>query len=484
MAKTELQLKLEKMAQERAMSAKTAPPEQARAMPESGAGDMTPSQLEAWQSLPRATGDGYQPYTSGQFIGNIGESAEEYGRALIAPITDPKMALEAVKAMFTQEGIEALGQFYKDRYGSPKEALRTAFKDPVGFLSDVSIAGGPLKLTGKMMQLINKKAGSAIGRTGEALGNLDPVAVATATTLAGVSNLPVVRGQPESIYETALKMGTSPKTKMGQRKTREQVIQTLLEGGIPVTREGERKLEAMINARTKQLDDLINRAESEGKTIPLSQITSELKALRDDISDPTVNPRATEQAAAIESFAMNWLSDLGPVRELTPSQVRKLRQNLDAELNYDRVGSITPPLQKRMTEAVASGARQGLRDVVEGYGQTGMDISKMLTAQEALARAVNRLDQNQSIGLQQAIGAGIGVGVGAGSEQIFSQVLGLIMAGGALTMSPQNKQKLARLIYNSRDLTRDQKNALLGQVLSQAGPTQQRIEEGMQGTEQ
>jgi hypothetical protein len=308
--------------------------------------------------------------------------------------------------------------------------------------------------------------------------------VATATTLAGISNLPVVRGQPESIYETALKMGTSPKTRMGQRKTREQVIQTLLEGGIPVTREGEKKLDAMISARTQQLDELIDMAEAEGKTIPLSQITSELKALRDDISDPTVNPRATEQAAAIESFAMNWLSDLGPVRELTPSQVRKLRQNLDAELNYDRIGSTTPPLQKRMTEAVASGARQGLRDVVEGYGQTGMDISKMLTAQEALARAVNRLDQNQSIGLKQAIGVGIGAGVGAGSEAMFSQVLGLIMAGGALAMSPQNKQRLARLIYNSRDLTREQKNALLGQVLSQAGPTQQRIEEGMQGTEQ
>jgi len=483
MAKTELQLLLEEKAKERAMNAQRAP-QQVEAQPQPATEGMSESQLSAWQSLPRASGDGYKPYESSQFIGNIGESGAEYGKALIAPITDPKMALEAVKAMFTSEGIEALGQFYKDRYGSSKEALRTAFKDPVGFLSDVSIVGGPLKLTGTMMKLINKRLGSTVGRVGEGISNLDPASVATATTLAGISNLPVVRGQPESIYETALKMGTSPKTRMGQRKTREQVIQTLLEGGIPVTREGEKKLDAMISARTQQLDELIDMAEAEGKTIPLSQITSELKALRDDISDPTVNPRATEQAAAIESFAMNWLSDLGPVRELTPSQVRKLRQNLDAELNYDRIGSTTPPLQKRMTEAVASGARQGLRDVVEGYGQTGMDISKMLTAQEALARAVNRLDQNQSIGLKQAIGIGIGTGVGAGSDAIFSQVLGLIMAGGALAMSPQNKQRLARLIYNSRDLTREQKNALLGQVLSQAGPTQQRIEEGMQGTEQ
>jgi len=483
MAKTELQLLLEEKAKERAMNAQRAP-QQVEAQPQPATEGMSESQLAAWQSLPRAAGDGYKPYEPSQFIGNVGESGAEYGKALIAPLTDPKMALEAVKAMFTSEGIQALGQFYKDRYGSSKEALRTAFKDPVGFLSDVAIAGGPLKLTGTMMKLINKRLGSTVGRVGEGIGNLDPASVATATTLAGISNLPVVRGQPESIYETALKMGTSPKTRMGQRKTREQVIQTLLEGGIPVTREGEKKLDAMISARTQQLDELIDMAEAEGKTIPLSQITSELKALRDDISDPTVNPRATEQAAAIESFAMNWLSDLGPVRELTPSQVRKLRQNLDAELNYDRIGSTTPPLQKRMTEAVASGARQGLRDVVEGYGQTGMDISKMLTAQEALARAVNRLDQNQSIGLKQAIGVGIGAGVGAGSEAMFSQVLGLIMAGGALAMSPQNKQRLARLIYNSRDLTREQKNALLGQVLSQAGPTQQRIEEGMQGTEQ
>lgn len=482
MAKTELQLLLEKKAQERASGIKAGPQQEQPPMPPQAPQGMTPSQQAAWESMPRAVQPegARQPYTTGQFVENIGESALQFGKDIVAPVTDPKAALEAVKMLFSREGIKALGEFYSQRYGSPLEALRTAYKDPVGFLSDVSLVGGPLKLTGKLQSILGKTGSNIVSKTGEALSAIDPMAVAGSAGLSTVSNLPYVRSSPESIYETALKMGTSPKTRMGQPETRKQVIETLLEGGVPVTREGERQLEAMIRKRTSELDKIIETAEAEGKTIPLSKITSELKALRDKISDPTINPRATEQAAAIENFAMNWISDLGPVRELTPSQVRGLRQTLDAELNYDRISPTTPPLQRRMTEAVASGARQSLRDVVEGYGKAGMDISKMLTAQEALARAVNRLDQNQSIGLKQAIGVGIGTGVGAGSDAIFSQLLGLIMAGGALTMTPQNKQKLARVIYNSRDLTNEQKRTLLGQVATQAGPTQQRLEEGSQ----
>lgn len=482
MAKTELQLLLEKKAQERASGVRAEPKqEQGPLVPQAPQG-MTPSQQAAWESVPRAMPpeSDAQPYTTGQFPGNIGESALQYGKDLIAPITDPKAALETVKMLFSKDGIEALGEFYAQRYGSPLEALRTAYKDPVGFLSDISLVGGPLKIAGKLQGVLGKTGSNVIGKTGEALSAIDPMSVAGATGLSAVSNLPYVRGAPESVYETSLKMGTSTKTRMGQPETRKQVIETLLEGGVPITREGEKQLEAMIRKRTSELDNIIETAEAEGKTIPLSKITSELKTLRDKISDPTINPRATEQAAAIESFAMNWLSDLGPVRELTPSQVRGLRQTLDAELNYDRISPTTPPLQRRMTEAVASGARQSLRDVVEGYGEAGMDISKMLTAQEALAKAVNRLDQNQSIGLKQAIGVGIGTGVGAGSDAIFSQLLGLIMAGGALTLTPQNKQTLARVIYNSRDLTKEQKRTLLGQFATQAGPTQQRVEEGSQ----
>ena len=173
----------------------------------------------------------------------------------------------------------------------------------------------------------------------------------------------------------------------------------------------------------------------------------------------------------------SWADEVGDAQNLTPSEVRKLRQNLDNKLNYDRISATTPPLQQRITEEAAAGARGALRETIEGYGATGMDISRLLTAQEALERAVNRLGQNQTIGLKQTVAATGGFGAMGGTD-LFQQLSGALLAGGALLMTPQNKERIARLIYQSRDLTAEQQRSLIGQLTSQTGPTAQRIEEG------
>jgi len=199
--------------------------------------------------------------------------------------------------------------------------------------------------------------------------------------------------------------------------------------------------------------------------------------LHKQLSDPKTNPLATDHAAVIEDYAMSWLSDLGPVRELTPNQVLELRRNLDKQINWSSVPTVEPPIAKQITEEVASGAREALRETVDDYAPTGKNISKLLTAEEALTRAVNRLSQNQTIGLKQTIGTAAGASVALGGESL-EQLAGLLIATGSLLASPANKQRVARLIYQHRGLSRDQKRTLLGIVASQAGPTAQRIEEG------
>lgn len=429
------------------------------------------------ETLPRAIINPRERYSASGAMENIGPSASAYGESLISIAKDPAKFAEAIGMLFTKEGLESLKGYYADTYGSTEKAMRKAYSDPVGFMSDVSIFGGPLNIAGKLMKIGSKGVGKTVSKIGTAIEAADPASAATAATIAGVSNLPGVRSFPERTYETNLKMGTSPSSKYSDPKVRERVIKTLLDEQIPISPEGAAKLDSVISKRTAELDALIAKAEADGKTISVSQILKPLKELRNEISDPKTNPRAIEQAAAIEEFAMNWLSDLGPVRELTPSQARALRMNLDKQIRWGKKDTVTPPIQRQITEEMASGAREGLRSAVEGYGQTGMDISRLLEAQEPLIRASSRMGQNNTLGLRQAIGMGAGAAVGTGGDA-FNQILGVLMAGGAAVMTPQNKERLARLIYRTRDLTADQKRTLLGYIGTQSGPMVQRIEQG------
>lgn len=446
----------------------------------------------AQQNLPmRSAGiaDREPQYTAAGAMANIPSSATQYAKDLATVFTDPMLVAEGIKEMFTGEGLEALGSFYADRYGSVRQALQTAYDDPVGFMSDVSLVGAPLKVAGNLAKIASKAspktqtAAEAVRRAGGALESADPLGAATALTLGAASTVPLVRSFPESTYETNLKMGTSPRSRMGQQATRQQVIGTLLEEGIPVSPEGLTKLNKIIDARTSELDRLIEVAEKEGKTISLYDIATPIRELRNELGNPRTNPTAAADVAAIEDYLASWADEVGDAQNFTPSEVRKLRQNLDNRLNYDRISATTPALQTRITEQAATGARGALRETIEGYGATGMDISRLLTAQEALERAVNRLGQNQTIGLKQTVAATGGFGAMGGTD-LFQQLSGALLAGGALLMTPQNKERIARLIYQSRDLTREQQRSLIAQLTSQVGPTAQRIEEGREEEQQ
>ena len=264
---------------------------------------------------------------------------------------------------------------------------------------------------------------------------------------------------------------------MGQTPTRSRVIDTLLREQIPITPEGLGKLQGMVDKQTGVLESLVKQAEDAGKMIPLRSVLEPLKKLRQSLSDPEVNPKSVEQVEIIDAYVQNWIESLGPVRSLSPTKVLELRRNLDRQINWDSMPSTEPPLSRQITEEVASGARASLRDTVDEYGSTGRNISDLLTAEEALQRAVNRLSQNQSIGLKSTIGS-VGGATMAGVGEGVQQIAGLLLASGSLLANPANKARVARLIYQHRGLTNEQKRTLLGLVASQAGPTAQRIEEG------
>ncbi len=82
----------------------------------------------------------------------------------------------------------AIGEFYKQRYGSVEAAKTTALEDPVGFLSDLSIfitgGGAAVAKTGKIAKISKlAKAGQAIGKVGAAVDPLGAVVKGAGTAI-------------------------------------------------------------------------------------------------------------------------------------------------------------------------------------------------------------------------------------------------------------------------------------------------------------
>lgn len=441
---------------------------EAQTAPEQG---IPPRSVDA-MSVKEAQADIADRYTATEALGNIPESGMRLLGDIAKMALSPMETLSAMRSMFSAEGMSALGDFYKQRYGSVENAMRTAYTDPAGFMADVSGVGAGIALLSKIPRVAAKVPGkqsaaltaaaSGMERAGQALAATDPLYLSVKAPLVAGSAIGQAAGLPQSIYETALKMGTSPRTKMGQRSTREGVIETLLEQQIPITEGGLKILQSNVNEAMKIFDGLISQATQSGVMIPVSQALQGVQKLRRSLNDPTSNPNRVQQVQAIDDYVQTWLNDLGPVRELTPNQVLQLRRNMDSLINYQTVGGTTPPLQSQITEAMAEGSRESLRQTVEGLGQTGTNLNRMLTAEEALSRAVNRLSQNQQFSLPQ-IGM-FGVGVGAAP---YNEIVSYLAMAGALLANPGVKQAVARAIYNNTSLSADQRRSLLSMIGTQ-----------------
>lgn len=125
-------------------------------------------------------------------VTNFPDSAVKFGKDLIHPVLHPidtatslknvgQGVLEKTGIMSGQEHIpyaDAVGQFFKDRYGGIENVKRTLATDPVGFAADLSAVlsggGGLAARTGGTLGKVGEIAGT-VGRT------VDPLSAVSAT---------------------------------------------------------------------------------------------------------------------------------------------------------------------------------------------------------------------------------------------------------------------------------------------------------------
>jgi len=136
-------------------------------------------------------------------IKHIPESAMEFGKAISQPILHPVETVKSLgilaKGVFhkftpgvqpSEQAVDAIGQFFKERYGGYENIKKTMATDPVGFAADLSLmlqAPKMLSLLGKTKQvnMIAKlgqvegvKTASTIDRMAEIGKAIEPVKIA------------------------------------------------------------------------------------------------------------------------------------------------------------------------------------------------------------------------------------------------------------------------------------------------------------------
>lgn len=144
-------------------------------------------------------------------VGNIPSSAAKFATDIVQPFLDPVGTAKALgnvgyglaskaagavgvkqdpaKKAEDEAGADAVGQFFKDRYGSWDAAKKTIATDPVGFLGDVTVpltAGGGIAARGPG---IVGKVGSAVQKTGQAIDPLNAAGTAAKATGKVASNV-------------------------------------------------------------------------------------------------------------------------------------------------------------------------------------------------------------------------------------------------------------------------------------------------------
>ena len=156
--------------------------------------------------------------SGGKFLGELGE-------AISHPVRTGKaigsLGLGAVEKLIPGEQkhektFNALGDFYKERYGSLEKAKNLALEDPVGFLSDLSIfatgGGAAVAKVGTVSKLGKvAKVGRVVGKVGKAV---DPLAnlvkgagVATRAATRGKTIAPFLKSADKGAIKAASDLG-------------------------------------------------------------------------------------------------------------------------------------------------------------------------------------------------------------------------------------------------------------------------------------
>lgn len=316
---------------------------------------------------------------------------------------------KAVPGKQTEEpAADLMIDFMKDRYGSIEGLKKAIATDLPGVISDiagVAIPGGQavrgLGTATKMKTLA--KIGDKATKVAQ-MSDLPTLALEAARFPGKV----IMKDRGLNMYQEAARFSKSL-----PRETRIAVSQLAVDEAIMPTVKGLDKVRGKINILNDQISDLLERGVSEGKTIPINALFTELQTLRKtaNIVAPTqpVTFRRLIDKVAKEMHVANKKINNGT---LTLEDVQRIKQNIYKDTGKFYDSSRTAPLRKEVQKAISRAAKQSLENVFPEL----KDLNKKKGAYRDLLKAIDdradAIDASSLAGLGTLSKMGLGGGTG------------------------------------------------------------------------
>lgn len=369
-----------------------------------------------------------------------------------------------------EEAANAVGAFYKGRYGTLGKVGDTLYNDPIGVMSDVStLAGGAgLALKGAGMaakaasvpMLANRAAQAAkiAGKVESATNFPAQVARGAGAVLkvgAKASGLPI---KAEQWYESALK---PPTGKGWTPQKRERVIKTGLENQVTLQRGGSNSLDdvaSKIDEINTEITDKIKNGATARVTIDPTSVAkrvddlepffgnqvnpdADLAAIRGTKGEFLDNNSITTQAPAPphNPFLQGGTPQPAPPPVTTPvpipiDKAQQMKQNTYA-VNRKKYGELKGA-ETEAQKALARGLKEEIVSAFPELANLNAKESALIELESAVEAFLKRTNNRDAIPFKAVL---------AGHSNI---------AGGLLTTlidTPVLKSKLAIALYKARN---------------------------------
>jgi hypothetical protein len=241
----------------------------------------------------------------------------------------------------------AVGNIYKNRYGSMEGLKETLATDPVGFAGDLStILGAGSSLAAKA-----PKVSAALNAGANYTNPFN--AIAPVAGYIGEKASPIFEIGAKKLMQSALKP-TIEQLRKGQAET---AINTLLSEGINATRGGVEKLKDRVGSINDEITNLITNSSA---TVDKQKVLDTLAKTKDKFRTQ-VSP--TSDLNAIENVALDFANHPMINADSIPVQLaQQLKQGTYRTLDkkYGQIGSAETEAQK----ALARGLKEGVSEAV------------------------------------------------------------------------------------------------------------------------
>lgn len=263
---------------------------------------------------------------------------------------------------------------------------------------------------------------------GHSLGSTAQVAAAMESTKPSKTiPIPGAQSQAERMYQSALKPSTTlPTAKVAS------MVKTGLEEGIPVSEAGRAKLADLVDDLNSKVQDQISQGSAQGATVNKYAVASRLSGTAHKFSTQ-VNPEADLGAVAKSGneFLQNQPTNI------PAAQAQAIKAGTYKQLGGKAYGELdTASIEAQ--KALARGIKEELQTQFPEIKGLNAREGQLIGLDDALERAVKRINNHQLIGIGTPIVAGA-TGAVTGSAPLGA-VTGILKA---VIDDPVVKSKMA-----------------------------------------